>query len=358
VQACFYAILVGLMNLTATATLDSALGTGLPDRGAAGQVKSESAAPAPEEGNRAKALALLGRYAENQARLRSFRYVLETSSEIQVRASAGPYRKLNGESRKLERAEFRSDGRRFSVRWQTWGNVKSATEFLAEDRCPYNSLLWDGQTFIECVATTDTPGRVEIDTRRNESRYRELMRENPLWCRWSGGRPADELLRRAISLSLRTNMELVAEAKCHVLDAVAADAKYSVWLDPDRGHNIVKATITYVRDGVSYGLDHVLCTQTADVWIPMEGQIRQSRSFPNGDSTRSVEQLKVSELTLNPDHVALRSFVPDDVKNGAWVTINTQRGQLLNPRTVPLWRDGQVVDRTGRVIMSVTTDRR
>jgi hypothetical protein len=319
----------------------------------AGDSTAATAVPADEA--RTNALALLSKYAQTQDKLRSIRYVLESSTERQARSTEEPYKKMSGNSRKMERTEFRTDGRRFSVRWRTWGNVRSATDFYPEDRCPYNSLLWDGKTFINCVATTDTPGRVDIDTRMNESRYRKLIfqKQNPLWGRWDEGLPADQLLRTAANLSVRPGLEQVAEAKCFVLDARTQEAKYTVWIDPEHGHNIVKATINYSKSSVAFSLERVVCKEIDGVWIPVDGYVHRRQSFANGDYTNSVEHLMVTELTLAPDHAALRSFVPDDIKNGALVLFNPSPGRQINLRTVPRWRDGQVVDRTGRVMMNL-----
>ena len=295
---------------------------------------------------------LLAQHLEARAKLQSCRYVLESSTELQVRMTGEPYNKKNGTSRSFERTEFRTDGHRYSVRWRTWGNVKSASDFLSEDRCPYNSLLWDGSIFFNVVATTDTPGRVGIDTRHNVGRYRELIsqKQNPLW-HFPGAR-AEQPLLTARSLTLRPHLEQVGQSKCHVLDALTPDAQYTLWLDSVRGCQIVKATMLDGRHSNSNSLDEVVCKAVNGMWIPIEGVVKGSRSYANGDYERRVEHLRITELALNPQHEVLRSFVPDDIQNGAWVQINPSLGDRFNPRDLPLWQDGRVVDRNGRILMN------
>jgi hypothetical protein len=52
---------------------------------------------------------------------------------------------------------------------------------------------------------------------------------------------------------------------------------------------------------------------------------------------------RATRFTLNPDHVALRSFVPDDITDGAIVKdIRTQKQGV--------WHAGRVVDANGNVL--------
>jgi hypothetical protein len=292
-------------------------------------------------------LSLLRKRAETMAKLRSFICVEEISTEMQSRATGGPYASLNGDSRKTQRTEFRTDGNRYSIRCQTWGNVKSATVFIPEDRCPYNSLLWDGKTFIRCVASMDTAGTVTIDTRLNEAQARQRMKHPALW--GSLGGRAEEVLGKARNFTVRTNLEQVGQAKCHVIDAVTPEASYSVWIDPERGDNIVQATILFKNPKVSFSLERVVCKEIAGTWIPVEGYQHRSQTFANGDYTRNVDHLKIPDITLNPDPKGLGPFVPDDIKNGALVEINPGLEPSID-RLLPVWQDGRVVDKQGRVL--------
>jgi hypothetical protein len=43
------------------------------------------------------------------------------------------------------------------------GNVNSSREFIPEEHCSYNSLLWDEKISCEYIATVDKPGRIGTD---------------------------------------------------------------------------------------------------------------------------------------------------------------------------------------------------
>jgi hypothetical protein len=70
-----------------------------------------------------------------------------------------------------------------------------------------------------------------------------------------------------------------------------------------------------------------------------------------------VEHLRMADLTLNPDHAALRSFVPEDIQNGAWVSIDPVVGQPFRPASLPTWQDGRIVEPGGRVLMTFPVGR-
>jgi hypothetical protein len=192
---------------------------------------------------------------------------------------------------------------------------------------------------------------VGIDTRGNLPRYRELIfqQQTLLW-RWPGSALERQLLA-AGNLRVRPAKERVDEAECQVIEAQTAAFHFLLWLDPDRGCHLVKAALWDRQGSTSNSLDHVVPRDYGGLWIPVEGVLSRSRTFANGDYERSREHLKLRELTLNPDHQALRSFVPDDIRNGARVQINSSVGDRFNPRDLPVWQDGKVVARDGRILM-------
>jgi hypothetical protein len=299
-------------------------------------------------GDQSFALSLLKKYAETQAKLQSIKYVEELSTELQARIVEEPYAKLNGNSRQMQRIEFCTDGNRGNVRFRKWGNVRSATESIPENMCPYNSLLWDGKTFFEYVASTNELGRVILETHPNVSRNKQRIQshQTPLWSR----QIADEIQSPGASLSVRSKREQIDQVQCYVVDAQTPAGKYTVWIAPERGHNIMKATVDYKENSVSCSLEHVECKKIDGIWIPIDGYYNYNQSFPNGQYTKEVRHRKITDITLKPDHEAIHSFVPDDIKNGAWVQINPVIGQRFVMRDLPLWQDGRVVDQQGRTL--------
>jgi hypothetical protein len=299
-------------------------------------------------GSRGLALSLLKKHAETLAKLKSVRYVDEVSFEMKTQIAEEPYAKMNGKSRKNDRYEFRTDGDRGGVRFRMWGNVKSATESIPENRSSYNSLLWDGKTMIDYIGTVNETGRVQINTHPNASQCRQRiqMMETPLWSR----KIADELSGKGTSLSVRSKREQIDQVQCYVIDARTPTGKYAIWIAPERGHNILKATVDYKENSVSCSLERVECKKIDDVWVPIEGYYTHNQSFPNGQYAKSVRHHKITDIMLKPDHEATHSFVPDDIKNGAWVQIDPVPGQRIIIRDLPLWQNGRVVDHDGRTL--------
>ncbi len=326
-----------------------------------------SAAPGTGE-NRSLALGLLKNRADTMARLRSYIWQEEISTERLARLTGKPFSDLTGASKMMQWNEFRTDGNRYSIRTRVWGNFRSAKIFVPEERSPYNRYLWDGKRSIAYIATMVTPGNVSIYTHRNEPESWPKTSSSELWWLfWDCALTA--VPAKASSLAVRTNLEQVGAAKCFVVDMVTPVTEYSVspparftvydtvWLDPERGHNIVQATkfIKYERASTSIMLERVVCKQVEGIWIPMEGQKRRYDVFSNNDYDRLTNQVRIAKLVLNPDHQALGSFVPDDIKNGAWVLIDPDGGTRipavrLIPSVLPLWRDGRVVDAQGRIL--------
>ncbi len=344
--------------------------TNTAPEGTAGQLSdaATSAAPGTSE-NRSLALGLLKKRADMMARLRSYIWEEEVSTERNARYTDKPFSDLTGKSRMRHWDEFRTDGSRYSIRMRLWGNTRSAAILTPAKRSAYNRYLWDGKRSIAYIATVDTAGRVSIYTHRNEPEsWPKTSSPGVWWLFWDCSLTA--VPAKASALTVRTSLEPVGAAKCYVVDtvtpvtesSVSPPARFTVydtvWLDPDRGYNIVQVTrlVKYERASTSMILDHVACKQIEGIWIPMEGQVRRYDVFSNDDYDRLTNHVQITKIILNPDHQALRSFVPDDIKNGAWVALDPDRGMRipsarLIPSVMPLWQDGRVVAPQGRILL-------
>ncbi len=60
----------------------------------------------------------------------------------------------------------------------------------------------------------------------------------------------------------------------------------------------------------------------------------------------------ITNIVLNPDHNALKSFIPDDIRNGASVFITALPASIEY-----IWQDGKVIDKDGKVILDCTLKR-
>lgn len=73
-------------------------------------------------------------------------------------------------------------------------------------------------------------------------------------------------------------------------------------------------------------------------WVAIKSDQILKRTMQDGVfSFASKTVVDIQDIQLNPDHDAMHSFVPDDIKNGAYVTIT---GDSKNIYT---WKDGQPV---------------
>ena len=306
---------------------------------------------------RAQALSLLKRHDDYRAELQSYACVEETTSDYQTRLSGPKWAGINGNSKKSYRTVYRTDGTRYSVAMSYWGNIDSPRVFVPEARLRTQYSLWDGKELFANL----------IDTRLNQPDGLEKMQLPESW----------ELIGRNIlepakdpakadKLSVRARLETVGQSRCYVIDS---EAKYTDpphhyvvqetrWLDPDRGYNIVKATrVRKDETGFSDSttLDNIVCKQIDGFWVPMDASRRKSQAFPNGDYMRITSRIKMTTFALNPDHLALRSFVPH-LSNGQRIALNPQTGQGHTIEQTPIWQDGRLLNSQGIVLLDCTSN--
>jgi hypothetical protein len=123
-------------------------------------------------------------------------------------------------------------------------------------------------------------------------------------------------------------MELVGQSQCYVIDAISKRGKYTLWIDPEHGHNIAKAevfrdprecvaTIGERAKGMTRSMycsiRNVRFKKIEDIWVPVEADTQRRSENTAGSVLLQEIHLKRTEVILNPDHEALRSFYPDDI---------------------------------------------
>lgn len=303
------------------------------------------------------AFELLDKYAANQDKLKSFICKQEMSADRHALLTEAPYKALSGKSKTKESYEYRFDGSRYNTRLRKWGNVKSSRKFIPKDQAPYNSVLWDGNTYFSYRAGI-RPGTVYIVTRK-EDFSRKIWAQHKGWVRYGPGdvlrgvfhdERIDLILSKAQTISVRDKTETIGQSQCYAIDAVTKQAKYKVWIDPEHGNNIAKVQVQYGNPNVFFSLKIIRFERINNVWVPMEGIEERRQTHRNGDFQKSVRHIKVTEMILNPDHDTLGSFLPDDIRDGAWVVVEgikgTNRVKGLKG-TGYTWQNGQIVDVKG-----------
>lgn len=304
---------------------------------------------------------LLAQFAQTQDKLKSYICKCTVSTEMDNLLS-GRYSALSGKGRKETMYEFRYDGNRYSERFSKWGNVKSTTRFIPKDEAPYNSVLWDGTTYFSYSTAADNPGTLTVFKSRDEfsgrswTTHQNAIHYGPGMQIFRGLLDDDRIdvtVRKAHGVTIRNKTDNINGAECYFIDAVAEGNKYFIWIDPSHGYNIVKLKYWEKKNNIFCSLENVSFEKINNLWIPMRGDITRIQKFPQGEFTKSIEHIKITEMILNPDHNALGSFYLDDIRNGAIVTIGWDREsqRMRGHKGKYKWQDGRVIDKVGRVIM-------
>jgi peroxiredoxin len=173
----------------------------------------------------------------------------------------------------------------------------------------------------------------------------------PFLIRTSARERLDITLRQAKAISVRNKPEQIGSENCYVIDAKTASGAYTVWIDPQHDYHIAQAEIR-VGPGEKYRsrildegerclffIRNTRFEKIDGIWIPMEVDTHTEKISPDPDLCRTDDTTnKIIQITLNPDHEALGSFVPD-IENGTLV-IDRDSGVRYT------WREGMkfVVD--------------
>jgi len=201
-------------------------------------------------------------------------------------------------------------------------------DYFKKDKPHYVSELWDGKNHYRYTEAHGEP--VYLFIKEGESKYmREgIIKQN---CNILSGYyypfdgRVDRLLRKARNLSVRRTTEKVGRSLCYVINGVYEKDKYTIWLDPEHGYHIAKAVVERPRSNVQ-GLQGFRCEiknvrfkKIDGRWIPVSANLENRFDYNNGHYSNSSYHFKVTELVFNPNHNALGSFMPDDIKDGTWI---------------------------------------
>lgn len=143
--------------------------------------------------------------------------------------------------------DIRFDGRRASVRWYEWGDVGGVPQPVPQEKAIYRSMSWYGDMYVNYGKDPDAndAGSCVLDRHPAEREVKILQYANPCSC-FTGFCPLgtydriDTVLRRADTISIRQETEVVGEVNCHVVDAATRNGNYTVWIDPQHGYSIAQ----------------------------------------------------------------------------------------------------------------------
>ncbi|MCY2950977.1 MAG: hypothetical protein NTU53_03255 [Planctomycetota bacterium] len=186
-------------------------------------------------------------------------------------------------------------------------------------------------------------------------------------------RPVTDVLRHATSLRLKNTTETVGSANCLVLEAVAPEGAYTLWIDPAAGHSIRKALIRKKSGdicdgkpipappsepgkkasiGVDVLLDDVQLQPLDGHFLPVAATLYQTIHFSDG-SQEVFRFAAKSQYEINPDFKKLGAFVMDGIPEGTLVDHDDFPGlhyvwhngaPVLDPETDAIKRIDQAID--------------
>ena len=308
---------------------------------------------------------LLDKYAETQDKLKSFIVKFERTRYHASTSLSGRLPRL-GPSEPTGFNEVRFDGKRRKWLFCMWEHVGMSPEFTPRDKAKYGSRLWDGETFFQyggqekhasfpfgsVTQITNFKDNIE-EGRKTHSHARFNLRGYF----YGDYERVDSILRHADTISVRDNTQSIGGSDCYIINAVTEYGKYMLWIDPTHGYNIAKAIARKTRGDlwshrilkgkakILFSMKNVRVERIDGVWVPMEADTYYSQTWSRGQFWKCSGHIKRTEFILNPDHDALGSFLPDDIRDGAPVSlINGVRTKGYR------WRNGGPVDEKGRKV--------
>jgi hypothetical protein len=127
-----------------------------------------------------------------------------------------------------------------------------------------------------------------------------------------------DLLGEAPDLQLRPNPEMIDGQSCRVVEGTTANGRYTLWIDPARGHHVLKY-VHELRPGddlrgkpfkgnLLNTVDGIKLERIDDVWIPVAGRSEQ-RTIREGKEVYAQKcTCERSEIQLKPDFEAIGAF--------------------------------------------------
>jgi len=281
------------------------------------------------------------------------------------RLAPGPWRDYSGRMDEDEEGEVRFDGQRCAVHERRWTNAAVRIQErepwkpgLAHDS--YRSWLWEGtRQYSYSFDESNPPGEVIISEGVTFSEKDMSILGAEAQLRGYYGYEAgslDSVLLAARSIRPRPELEEIGASPCYVLDANTVNGKYVLWIDPAHGYNVARAEVSRRKGDLAgtedtppsgdatrhFVLDNARFAEVDGTWAPMECEIRIESQSSDGLSKCLVRHAR-TQLTLKPDFEALRSFLPDDIKEGATAFVVAANAPRGTPLVEYVWHNGRPV---------------
>ena len=311
-------------------------------------------------------LELLDKHAQNQDKLKSYIIKSETYYPGKTTTLLNG-RKVPNKGIPPPTVEKRSDGAKFYICEQDPTALGASATGVIPGDLKSRTWVWDGNLFYfygshsEKFVKQHAQKLSDRDYKYREQAVKRMRGNAVIYADTadprikkmiSQRRPATmmpglgihSMLRKAERLSLRPEIEVLNGSQCRIVEAQIGQENYKVWIDPAHGYNVAK--MIWWRAGKKQLVEWNTVFKLFDgAWLPVESNFQYSNT--GGRLSEDIHQIKVTQVILNPDHDALKSFVPKP-KEGSVVCI---RGCAdIDEKREYIWKDERVVDDSSRVI--------
>jgi hypothetical protein len=255
--------------------------------------------------------------------------------------------------------EFRTDGQRIKTITQKWGE-NFDTPFRPESEKSYTSSVYIGDTHYQHDRPYNSPGVVMVSTNVKEEQKNigvHLAFENQIsqcFGHLIGDvERFDRIIKKDGIGQMSVREEKFKGTTYYIIEAKTTHGQYQIWLNPEKGYNFSKATVTRkpgdafmygykvgAGESKNYVIENEEFKQVDGLWVPVKAKAQINDTFPNNGYMKSNWELELTSILINPGHNALNSFSTDDIKNGAMVMIDGKQ-------PISTWKDGKVVDSFG-----------
>jgi hypothetical protein len=250
----------------------------------------------------------------------------------------------------LNREEFRFDGVRGCYIDYAWGKPSPDGPYVPEGNPWFTYMLTanDGQEYWYGRAGNSDIGHVDLDrtmhaANRGEEMLAYVFRGGTAMGYFYGDiERVDRILQSSPGVTVRDKTEEVGGSQCYVIDATTDRGQYTLWMDPQRGYSIVKATVTRKAGDKMYGrvlgagaqylitVSNVESVNKDGVWVPTGGDSEFYSVLPGQRKSHQLARLREMDITINPDHDALGSFDPNAViRDGVKVNVHNPGSNLV-----------------------------
>jgi hypothetical protein len=269
--------------------------------------------------------------------------------------------------------ENRFDGNRVKHITRTWGDIGIRDRNIKKEKASYWMNLCNGQTAYEFAKSDNHnkgKGTLRISDKGTPGDYSKKAAElfkgssvgKVMGYHYGDKVPIGELfLGSSVKLQLRDKRSSLRGVDCYVIQAdVPGKGSYTVWIDPVHDYHIARIRVQRgTGDRIGRESDPLILKEGAmrkdsyevlefekkrGAWFPKICKVKRYGTSP-GYKSINESDLTFSMITLDPDHDALGSFLPDDIPNGSEVRLRS-----LPPSMKFVWQDGKVVDKDGRVV--------